>query len=131
MAAHTMPVHAHTRQNHNTEKGRWMQTSTPNQETMCNCYLGADGNSVCPNGVSLGVSTALQGRSHAQEYLASPKQTPTSPGLLQVLLVCCILVFCLFCLPYYFLFLCLDVLFGCFVFFERVREHAQSTRERA
>lgn len=68
MTAHTEPTQVQAWQNPSTEKERWTQDPSPNQEAVCNRHLLGKG---CLNGMSLGISTTFQGKPHSQE-LSNP-----------------------------------------------------------
>lgn len=67
LTACTGPRRIQTSQDPSTEKGKWIQGPTPNQEAVCHGYLLVKGKAVFSSEVSLGMSITLQGRPHTQD----------------------------------------------------------------
>lgn len=61
----TRPPQVQARQNPSMQRGKWTQSPTSNQETVCNWHMMGEGKAVFPSRTALNASTTLNGRSHA------------------------------------------------------------------
>lgn len=74
-SAHIGPAQLPAIWGQNTKREKWTWGPTPNQEATCNWYPLASRKAIFSNRVSLGISTTLQGRPHAQKQLTNTKLT--------------------------------------------------------